>query len=228
MHEALEVPFRVLDDVEEGAPVELHVGEVLEQHVDRIDLGTLELLTGQRGPMHPREVVEVLADDDPEVLEPHPVDALVNGRDELDARDRSPVEDLERLGEHDEGDRTTVPDVLAVRPRMSLEQGALLDVQVPIRDTDGEVAERVGRDVDAAGNETVALHRRERSIVPDDVRDRIRHRWNASSRRILRERPSPGDRPKERAVSVLASLHGSAAAADGGRRVRRLAATVAG
>ena len=97
------------------------------------------------------------------MLEPHPVDALVKGRDELDARDPSPVEDLERLGEHDQGDRTSVPDVLAVRPRMSLEKGALVDVQVPIGDTNGEMAERVGGDVDAAGNETVALHRRERS-----------------------------------------------------------------
>src|SRR5213595_143063 len=31
--ETLEVPFLVFDDVEEGAPVELHVGEVLEQDV---------------------------------------------------------------------------------------------------------------------------------------------------------------------------------------------------
>ena len=59
---------------------------------------------------------------------------------------------------------------------MSLEKGALVDVQVPIGDADGEVAERVGCDVDAAGNKTVALHRRESSIVPDDVGDRIRHR----------------------------------------------------
>jgi hypothetical protein len=35
------------------------------------------------------------------VLEAHPVDTLVNRRDELDARDRSPVEDIERLVEDD-------------------------------------------------------------------------------------------------------------------------------
>ena len=40
--------------------------------------------------MHSREVVDVLTDDDAEVLEAHPVDALVNGRDELDERDRGP------------------------------------------------------------------------------------------------------------------------------------------
>src|SRR4029077_2103109 len=108
----------VLDDVEEGAAVEIHVGEVLEQDVERFDIATLGLLAGQRGPMHSRELVELLTDDDAEVFEAHPVDTLVNGRDELDARDRSPLEDLERLGEHEQGDRTPVPDVLAVRPRM--------------------------------------------------------------------------------------------------------------
>src|SRR6266571_3926270 len=137
--------------------------------------------------MHSREVVDVLTDDDAEVLEAHPVDALVNGRDELDERDRSPVEDIERLGEHDLGDRTPVPDVLAVRARMALEKRALVDVKVPIGDADGEVAERVGRDVDAAGNKTVALHRREGSIVPDDLGDRIRRRHVASCSAIVRD-----------------------------------------
>src|SRR4051794_30265141 len=42
--ETLEAAYFVLDDVEEGAPVELHVGEVLEQDVDRLDVRTLELL----------------------------------------------------------------------------------------------------------------------------------------------------------------------------------------
>src|SRR3990172_1993865 len=144
MAETLEPPFLVLDDVEEGAPVELHVGEVLEQHVDRLDLGTLKLLPSQRGPMHSRELVDLLTDDDAEGLEAPPVDTLVNGRDELDARDRSSIEDIERLGEHDQGDRTPVPDALAVRPRMALEKRALVDVQVPVGDADGEVAERVG------------------------------------------------------------------------------------
>jgi hypothetical protein len=142
------------------------VGEVLEQHVDRLDVGTLELLARQHGPMHSRELVDLFTDDDAEVLEAHPVDALVNGRDELDARDRSPVEDIERLGEHDLGDRTPVPDVLEVRTRMALEQRPLVDIQIPIGDADGEVAERVGRDVDAAGEKAVALHHCEGSIVP--------------------------------------------------------------
>ena len=120
------------------------MGEVLEEDVDRLDVGTLELLPGQRGPMHSRELVDLVTDDDAEVLEAHPVDPLVNGRDELDARDRRPVENIERLGEHDQGDRTAVPDVLVVRLRMALEKRALVDVQVPIGDAEGQVAERVG------------------------------------------------------------------------------------
>ena len=124
---------------------QVHVGEVLEQDVDRLDAGTLELLASQRGSMHSREVVELLTDDDTEVLEAHLVDALVNGRDELDERDRSPVEDIERFGEHDQGDRTSVPEVLAVRPRMALEKRPLVDVQIPIGDADGEVAKRRAR-----------------------------------------------------------------------------------
>jgi hypothetical protein len=69
---------------------------------------------------------------------------------------------------------------------MPLEQRPLMDVQVPIGDADGEVAERIRRDVDAAGNETVALHRREGSIVPDDLGDRIRRHHLASSSAIVR------------------------------------------
>ena len=39
---------------------------------------------------------------------------------------------------------------------MVLEKRPLVHVQVPIGDADGQVAECVGRDVDAAGNKTVA------------------------------------------------------------------------
>ena len=129
--------------------------------------------------MHAGELVDLLTHDDAEVLEAHPVDALVNGRDELDERHGSTVEDVERLGEHDQGDRAPVPDVLAVRLCMALEQRALVDVEIPVGDADGEVAEGVGSDVDAAGSKTVALHRREGSIVADDLGDRVRHRHPA-------------------------------------------------
>src|SRR5206468_4374820 len=82
--EAVEARSLEDDAVVQGAAIELHVGEVLEQDVARLDGGTLELLASQRGPMHSREVVNVLTDHDAEVLETHPVDALVNRRDELD------------------------------------------------------------------------------------------------------------------------------------------------
>lgn len=47
------------------------------------------------------ELVDVFAAADAEVLEAHPMDAPGDGRDELDERDRRPVEELERFGEHD-------------------------------------------------------------------------------------------------------------------------------
>jgi hypothetical protein len=76
---------------------------------------------------------------------------------------------------------------------MALEKRPLMDVQVPVGDADGEVAERIRRDVDAAGDKAVALHRRERSIVPDDLGDRIRRRHVASSSAIVRDaRPIHG------------------------------------
>lgn len=57
---------------------------------------------------------------------------------------------------------------------MALEQRLLVDVQIPIGDADSEVAERVRCDVDAAVKKTVPLHRRESSIVTDDLGDRVR------------------------------------------------------
>jgi hypothetical protein len=70
---------------------------------------------------------------------------------------------------------------------MALEQRSLVDVQVPVGDADTEVAERIGRDVDAAGEKTVALHRRKGSIVADDLGDRIRRRHAAFSPAIVRD-----------------------------------------
>jgi hypothetical protein len=84
---------------------------------------------------------------------------------------------------------------------MALEKRALVDVQVPIGDADGEVAECVRSDVDAAGRKTVALHRREGSIVPDDLGDRIRRRHVASSSAIVRDaRPDERSRSSSREI----------------------------
>jgi hypothetical protein len=70
---------------------------------------------------------------------------------------------------------------------MALEKRALLGVEIPIGNADGEVAERIRCDVDAARNETVALHRRERSIVPDDLGNRIKRRHLKSSPASVRD-----------------------------------------
>ena len=88
-----------LDGCLQGKSIELHVGEVLEQDVDGVGCAVraLELLPRQNGLVGRDERVESVADHDAEVLQPHPVDALVHGRDELDERDGLAVEDLQRV-----------------------------------------------------------------------------------------------------------------------------------
>jgi len=71
--------------------MELHVGVVVDgQDVHRLDERALELLSREHGAMTPREVVEVGADDETDVLEAHPIDALMKRRDQLDELERSP------------------------------------------------------------------------------------------------------------------------------------------
>jgi len=82
-------------------------------------------------------------------------------RDELDERDRHPVEDLERGGEEDHRDRPAVPEVLVVRGRVALEERPHVDVLVPLGDADGQVAQGVRADVDATGEEAGVLLRDE-------------------------------------------------------------------
>jgi hypothetical protein len=105
----------------------------------------------------------------------------VDGRDELDHRDDLAVEDAKRLGEQDQGDRSSVPDAFVVGGRVPLEEGPEVDVLVPFRDADRQVTELVRRDVDTARDEPVALQRRERPIVADEVRDRVGHRVTSSA-----------------------------------------------
>jgi hypothetical protein len=70
MDEAVERSALALDHRAERVPVELHVGEVLEQDVVRLDVFALELLAGEGGPVDSGELVDGIADDDPDVLEP--------------------------------------------------------------------------------------------------------------------------------------------------------------
>jgi hypothetical protein len=50
-----------------------------------------------------------------------------------------------------------------------------MDVQVPLRDADGEVAQRVRLDVDATTGESLALLCRERAVIADEISDRVGH-----------------------------------------------------
>jgi hypothetical protein len=149
------------------------VGEVLEQNVVRLVRLALELLAGQRRPVPTGECVDLIADHHAEVLHAHLVDPLVDRRDEFDERDDLAVEDAERLGRHDQGDRPSVPEILAIGDRVPLEKGPEVDVLVPLGDADREVAQLVGRDVDTARGQAVALQLRERAVVADEVRDRV-------------------------------------------------------
>jgi hypothetical protein len=59
--------------------MEFPVGVVVEQDVHGLDRRALELLSREHGAMTPREVVEVGADGETDVLKAHPIDALMNG-----------------------------------------------------------------------------------------------------------------------------------------------------
>ena len=76
------------------------MGEVLEQDVDGVGnaIRALELLSRQDGPAGFDERVERVPDHDTQVLQAHLVDALVDGRNQLDQLDGLAVDDLERLG----------------------------------------------------------------------------------------------------------------------------------
>jgi hypothetical protein len=122
------------------------VGEVLEEDVDGVDAETLELLAGLRSTMDARGV-ELVTHDDTEVLESHPVDALMNGRDELDAQERSPVENLERLGWASTNLEIGRPFHTSSRFAFAwaLEECPLVDVEIPSGSRGRRRAERVGR-----------------------------------------------------------------------------------
>ena len=136
--------------------------------------------------MHSREVVDLLTDDDAEVLEAHPVDTLVNGG-------MSSMRETGVPSRTSSGSASTIKEI--GRPFQTFSRFALAWRSRSVRRwtyrshrrRDGEVAERVGRDVDAAGQKTIALHRREGSIVADDLGDRIRRRHVASSSAIVRD-----------------------------------------
>ena len=71
------------DPLAERGAVELHIGGVREKHIVRSQSALWSYCPGQGRSMLARESVDILTDDDPKVLQTHPVDALVNRRDEL-------------------------------------------------------------------------------------------------------------------------------------------------
>src|SRR5688572_20207845 len=111
--------------------MELHVGEVLEQDVVRLvnaRCRTLELLAREDGTVGLLEGLKtVLADYETDVLHTHLVDALVDGRDELDHRQLLAVEHLELI-EEDQRHRAAVPEALAISEGVALEQPPHADV----------------------------------------------------------------------------------------------------
>ena len=62
-------------------------------------------------------------------------------------RETGALEDIERLGEHDLGSDARPRRSRGSR-RMALEKRPLVDDSTPIGDADGEVAERLRRDLD--------------------------------------------------------------------------------
>jgi hypothetical protein len=199
MDEAVERSALALDHRAERVPVELHVGEVLEQDVVRLVAFTLELLAGEGRPMGPGELVDRIADHDPDVLEPHLVDALVDRRDQLDQLNGHVRLHVHGLPQQDLRDRPPVPDVLQVRRGVALEQAADVEVLVVLGDAVCQVAQRIRRDVDSARAQPVLLAGEERPVVTEDVRDWVGHlhdapRRCALSRQSRRLRGRPVDR----------------------------------
>ena len=174
MVETIEPGALELADIAQRDSIELHVGEVLEQDVVRLVVRALELLPGQGPSMHARELLDTAPDHDAEVLQPHPVDALVDGRDELDERDEGAIEDDERPRQQDLRYRPAVPEILHVGGRVPLEEAPNMNVLLPLGDAVRDVAEGIRGDVDAARRQPLALPGDEGPVVTDDVLDRIR------------------------------------------------------
>ena len=125
--------------------------------------------------MDARELIHLATDHDAEVLQAHPIDALVDRWDELDERNDRAVEHLERFRQEDLGHRPPVPDVLEIGGGVPFQEGPDVDVLVPVGDPICEMAELVRHDVDAARGQPVALQLGERAIVAEDVLDQAGH-----------------------------------------------------
>jgi hypothetical protein len=121
--------------------MKLHMGVILKQDViRRIDF-TLKLLTGENVPMAASKLLEVFADNEAEVFEPHLVDTLMKGRNELDQVNRLPKRRRERLRQEHLGDGSPIPHALEVSSASSLNAVTSTDILVPCPDSDRDMAE---------------------------------------------------------------------------------------
>src|SRR5215213_7307211 len=124
--------------------MELHVREVFEQDVVRlVDPGcrALKLLACQNRTMGlPERIKTFFADDESDVLHAHLVNALMDGRDELNHREYLAVEHLQLI-EKDQGHRPAVPEALAIGRCVAFEQSPYSDILVPFGHPVAEVAQ---------------------------------------------------------------------------------------
>jgi len=145
--------------------IELHVGVVVEQDVHRLNLRALELLSREHGAMTPREVIEVGADDETDVLEAHPIDALMKRRNQLDELDRRRLGELQRVCEQEFGDRSSVPNVFEVGDGPFFELVTQNEVLTPGSSPDGEIADRKRAGIDVKLGTALYLPTVERASI---------------------------------------------------------------
>ena len=145
--------------------IELHVGVVVEQDVHRLDLRALELLSREHDAMTPREVIEVGADDETDVLEALPIDALMKRRNQLDELDRRRLGELQRVCEQEFGDRSSVRDVFEVGDGPFFELVTQNEVLTPGSSPDGEMADRKRAGIDSKLGTALYLPTVERASI---------------------------------------------------------------
>jgi hypothetical protein len=145
--------------------MELHVGVVVEQDVHGLDLRALELLSREHGAMPPREVIEVGADDETDVLEAHPIDALMKRRNQLDELDRRRLGERQRVREQEFGDRSSVPDVFEVGDGPFFELVTQNEVLTPGPSPDGEIGDRKRAGIDSKLGTALYLPTVERASI---------------------------------------------------------------
>src|SRR5215470_1600759 len=170
MHEAIERQPLAANCVGERTLMELHVCVVKEQDVHELVLGALELLPREDWAVlrHERRKALALAHHEAAMLEAHPVDTLVEGRNQLD-QIQGPSTDGDRLGENDLRDRAAVPDVFAVGNGQLLEPFSKGQVLPPGSCAERNMTDRQPGYLDAEPSTSRSLLFVERGDTPENV-----------------------------------------------------------